>query len=324
MESARARVGRVAVQTPLLESRDLSSALGFKLLVKAESLQTTGSFKFRGVANRILRGAETEHAKEFLTWSSGNHGAALAEVCRLVGSHATVVVPPWIPAEKAANIEARGGAVVRAPKHENIPEFSMELASKIGASVVSAYDDIDVIAGQSTAISEAIMQLKRRKDSFDADAVIVPCGSGSLAAGAALVLSETPSIRLIGAEPVNAADTKASLEVGRPIPGPSAGATICDALRNSKPGGMAFGLLKDVVSKIVLVEDREVEAAMRLIFEKFKLVTEPSGAIAIAAALNESRMLRGLVVIALITGGNIGALSFGNVLAAAAAAELAT
>jgi threonine dehydratase len=310
VKRASLRVGPAVLKTPLLESATLNDMLGFRLLVKIESLQRTGSFKFRGALNKLLYLRETRLPAQVLTWSSGNHGAALAEAARLLGIKATVIVPPWIPALKVNNIQSRGAAVVFAPTAHHIVEFGVALAAKLDAVVVSAYDDVQVIAGQSTLVSDVLADVDRLAGNVRPDTVIVPCGGGSLAAGAGLALRGMPNVSIWGAEPVAAADTNASVAIGRRVAADSARATICDALRNSRPGELAFGLIKNSLSRIILIEDCEVQSAMRIIFEQFRIVAEPSGAIAVAAAIREAVSLGGTTTVAIVSGGNVSAAGF--------------
>ncbi|ODP32956.1 threonine/serine dehydratase [Pandoraea sp. ISTKB] len=311
LDEASKRISPFVVATPILRSDHLNKQLGFNLHVKAECLQRTGSFKIRGALNKVLQCYRDSKPGHLLTWSSGNHGAALAEVARMLNVPATVVVPPWIPRAKVDNIRIRGGDVVFSKPDDDIPALGRALAHDLKAMVIPAYDDVSVIEGQATVTLEVLSQFAEYSEGTSPDALLCPCGGGSLLAGARLAVDQHKT-RLFGVEPQNAADTKISLIENRICKDPDASATICDALRNPHPGTMTFELMKDAVQDILLVDDESVEAAMRLLFEHFKLVTEPAGAITVAAALSKSQRFHGLNVVAVVSGGNVSVETFAN------------
>ncbi|VVE75332.1 threonine ammonia-lyase [Pandoraea sputorum] len=315
LETASARISSFIQTTPLLKSDYLNDRLQCNLFIKAENLQRTGSFKIRGALNKTLASTSDESASHLLTWSSGNHGAALAEVAQDLGIPASVVVPPWIPQVKVDNILSRGASVYTASDTQDVVEMGKSLAARLGAVVIPAYDDISVIDGQATVTLELLSQFSETNNGSAPDALIYPCGGGSLIAGAALVVGHSP-IALLGAEPTAAADTKRSLLAGEPCEAPDVGITICDALRNRRPGALTFDLMRQSVRDVLLVDDACVEAAMRVLFRHFKLVTEPGGAIAFAAVLSEIRSFRDKSVVAVISGGNVSHEQFAKVIQA--------
>ncbi len=305
------RIAPFIQPTPTLKSDHLNDFLKCNLFVKAECLQRTGSFKIRGALNKTLLSNASSPSHHFVTWSSGNHGAAVAEVARLLGVPATVVVPPWIPQAKIDNIVSRGAGVLFASAGENITELGNTVARELDAVVIPAYDDISVIEGQATVTLELLSQFSDHNGGTDPDVLLYPCGGGSLIAGASLALGHSP-IELIGVEPKSAADTKISLSENKVCEDPNASATICDALRNPRPGALTFELMKQSVHEVMLVSDAEVEAAMKVLFEQFKLVTEPGGAIAVAAVLSKPQRFRDKDVVAVVSGGNVSPTTFFN------------
>ncbi|AKM33134.3 hypothetical protein AB870_22890 [Pandoraea faecigallinarum] len=298
------RISPFIQSTPILKSEKLNEFLKCNLLIKAECLQRTGSFKIRGALNKILLSAHEASPKHLVTWSSGNHGTALAEVARMLKIPATVVVPPWIPSEKIHNILSRGADVLSAADGQDIAKLGHEIARDLGALVIPAYDDIAVIEGQATVTREMLSQFSALQPGMTPDAFLYPCGGGSLIAGAALATVDL-DIPIIGVEPEAAADIKISLSKNRICKDPKARATICDALRNPRPGKVTFELMKNAVSDILLVDDKRVQTAMGMLFEHLKLVAEPGGAIAVAAVVANPHKFEGKNIVAVVSGGNV-------------------
>ncbi|VVE54563.1 serine dehydratase [Pandoraea pneumonica] len=310
INSAYETIQPYIVRTPLLSSRRLNDQLRCSLFVKAECLQHTGSFKFRGALNKILSVTRRAFSPHLLTWSSGNHGAAVAEVARLLGIPATIVAPPWIPEAKKNNIRCRGAKLHVAGSVIDIASFGTEMAADLGATVIPAYDDPFVIEGQASVTLEVLKQFEAQCGRAVPDVIVLPCGGGSLAAGAALAVEDEPNIRLIAAEPSSAADTKISLAAGRPCKDPNAGPTICDALRNPLPGAETFEIMKRSVRDVHVLDDKAVLDSMRVLFEHFRLVSEPAGAIALAAVLSNFESLEGQNVVVVVSGGNVSRTTF--------------
>lgn len=310
---AQKRLSGVVTATPVVRSEEIDRQLGFQLFVKAENMQKTGSFKFRGAMNMILRAPEARR-HHLLTWSSGNHGIAVAEAARLTGAQATILVPSWVSHAKLDAIRSRGAAVIKVEAVGSIASIGIRRAMEIGALVVPSYDDEYVIAGQATVITEALQQMS---EGFSAtpDTVIVPCGGGSLAAGAASALSEPEGdIDLYGAEPEACCDTFWSFRSGYRVPAPTGRETICDALRNRRPGSLTFSVLRRRLKDVVLVSDDNVREAMKLLFHSYKLVAEPSGASAIAASIRHRETFKDRVVLAVLSGGNVTMSAFSTTL----------
>jgi threonine dehydratase len=242
IRAAAERLAGVAVRTPLLEAPLLNAQIGGRLLIKAEPLQRTGSFKFRGAYNRMSLIPEAERAKGVVAFSSGNHAQGVAAAAGILGLPATVVMPSDAPAIKRANTEALGAKVVLYDRHRDDRDaIGAEITNRTGATIVRPYDDPAIIAGQGTVgleIAEQVTALGVRPD-----AVLVCCGGGGLVSGTALALSETlPGVPVWCVEPEQFDDTRRSLEAGQRQTNPSDARSICDALLSPTPGVLTFEL----------------------------------------------------------------------------------
>jgi threonine dehydratase len=305
IRAAAERLAGVAVRTPLLEAPLLNAQIGGRLLIKAEPLQRTGSFKFRGAYNRMSLIPEAERAKGVVAFSSGNHAQGVAAAAGILGLPATVVMPSDAPAIKRANTEALGAKVVLYDRHRDDRDaIGAEITNRTGATIVRPYDDPAIIAGQGTVgleIAEQVTALGVRPD-----AVLVCCGGGGLVSGTALALSETlPGVPVWCVEPEQFDDTRRSLEAGQRQTNPSDARSICDALLSPTPGVLTFELNRQLLAGGLAVSDVEVRSAMRASFEHFKLVVEPGGAVAIAAALSGKIAVAGRTIVAVASGGNV-------------------
>ena len=305
IRAAAERLAGVAVRTPLLEAPLLNAQIGGRLLIKAEPLQRTGSFKFRGAYNRMSLIPEAERAKGVVAFSSGNHAQGVATAAGILGLPATVVMPSDAPAIKRANTEALGAKVVLYDRHRDDRDaIGAEITNRTGATIVRPYDDPAIIAGQGTVgleIAEQVTALGVRPD-----AVLVCCGGGGLVSGTALALSETlPGVPVWCVEPEQFDDTRRSLEAGQRQTNPSDARSICDALLSPTPGVLTFELNRQLLAGGLAVSDVEVRSAMRASFEHFKLVVEPGGAVAIAAALSGKIAVAGRTIVAVASGGNV-------------------
>jgi threonine dehydratase len=306
--AARARLhGRVHV-TPLLTANSLSRP-GARLLLKCENLQKVGAFKARGALNHLLLLPTERRARGVLTYSSGNHGAALAWAARELGIAATVFVPEDIPAGKRAAIEGYGGAVVAAGRTSRDRKQACEAAAaKGGGAIVPPFDDPWIVAGQGTCGLEIVEQ------AGDLARVLVPVGGGGLLAGTALaVRSLRPGVEVVGVEPEAAASMQSALASGRPVE-ISVGETIADGLKPVAVGALNHALAARWVTKIVTVTDDAIRAAMRLLIERMKLVVEPSGAATVAAWLALPESQRAGATVAILSGGNVDAARLARLL----------
>lgn len=297
--AAAARIAPHALVTPLLRSRGLDALAGCTLAFKGEHLQRAGAFKFRGACNAVWALPDAVAARGVVTHSSGNHGGALALAAATRGMSCHVVVPADAVRAKLAAIAAYGAVLHRcAPGIAAREAACAEIQTASGATLVHPYADPLVIAGQGTAALELLAE------AGDLDALVVPVGGGGLAAGTALTLAaRAPGCRLFLAEPRGAADTQASLACGELVTDlvPD---TLCDGLRGTL-GAPGFSLLRERGAEVILVDDADTVAAMRLLWQRLKQVVEPSSAIAIAAVLGQRERFAGQRVGVVLSGGNV-------------------
>lgn len=297
--AAAARIAPHAHVTPVLRSHSLDAIAGCELFFKCENLQRAGAFKFRGACNAVFALDDVDAAHGVVTQSSGNHGAALALACKIRGLALTVVVPEGASAVKLAAIADAGARVVRcAPTMAARNATTEALLADTGAVLIHPFDNAHVIAGQGTAVLELL------REYGDLDALLAPVGGGGLLSGSALsARALRPQIAILGAEPTDAADAHASLQEGRCITDRVAN-TVCDGLRGHL-APRTLQLLQRHTDGILLVEDARTVEAMRLLWERLKLVIEPSGAIGLAAVLSERERFAGKRVGIVLSGGNV-------------------
>jgi threonine dehydratase len=301
IEAAAERLRAVTVRTPLLESEALSERAGGRVLLKAECLQRTGTFKFRGAYNAISQ----VDAAAVVAYSSGNHAQGVAAAARLLGKAATIVMPADAPAIKIENTRAYSAEVrLYDRQRESRERIGAEIAARTGAALIRPYDDPRIIAGQGTAGLEVAEQARDRDVRLDL--ALVPCGGGGLIAGCALALTEAfPGIAIYAVEPAALDDTRRSLEAGdRQVNAPEAN-SICDALLVPTPGELTFAINRRVLAGGLTVSDDEVRGAIALAFRQLKLVLEPGGAIALAAVLSRKLSLSGRTAAVMLSGGNV-------------------
>jgi threonine dehydratase len=298
---AAARLAGRARRTPVETCATLDRLAGRALFFKCEHLQKVGAFKFRGALNAVLSLPEEAAGRGVVTHSSGNHAQALALAARLRGIPAHLVMPSTAPAVKRRAVEEYGGRVV--PCEPTLPAREAAAAAvrqQTGATLIHPYDNADVIAGQGTVALEFFEQVP------DLDAIITPVGGGGLLSGVCVAAKALkPGIRIFAAEPAGADDAARSLAAGKLIPqtGPK---TIADGLLTSL-GELTWPILRDHVEAVVTVSEEEIVRAMRLAWERAKLLIEPSAAVAVAAALAESfRGRAGLGRVGVVlSGGNV-------------------
>jgi threonine dehydratase len=301
VEAAAGRLRGVAVRTPLLESEALNQRAGGRVLLKAECLQRTGSFKFRGAYNTISQIASSA----VVAYSSGNHAQGVAAAASLLGKAATIVMPADAPAIKIENTRAYG-AVVRLydRQREAREEIGAEIAARTGAALIKPYDDPRIIAGQGTAGLEIAEQA--RDLGAAPELALVPCGGGGLIAGCALALTTAfPGIAIYAVEPDGLDDTRRSLEAGERVANAPGATSICDALLLATPGELTFAINRQLLAGGLTVSDDEVRGAIACACRHLKLVLEPGGAVALAAALAGKLSLAGRTVAVMLSGGNV-------------------
>ncbi len=299
LEAAQVLSG-IAHRTPVATSRTLDARLGGAGFLKCENLQRMGAFKFRGAYNAVSRLTLAEKRRGVLAYSSGNHAQAIALASRLLGAKATVVMPKTAPAIKRLATEGYGAAIVEYdPKTQDREEVAAAIRRDGDPVLIPPYDHFDVIAGAGTAAREL----------FDTtgglDVLLVPCGGGGLLSGSALAARAlSPRCRIIGVEPLAGDDATRTFHSGtlQKVHNPD---TIADGARTPSLGELTLPLVRANVDDMVTVTDAELVAAMRFAWERMKLIIEPTGALGLAAALNEDMDLAGARVGVIISGGNV-------------------
>ena len=302
VRAAAKRLAGVAHRTPVLTSASIDRRVGASVFFKCENFQRAGAFKFRGAYNAIASLTESQKRADVVTFSSGNHGQALALAARLHGVAATIVMPADAPANKIAATRDYGGNVIFYDRtKEDREALARDLASKRGLALIPPFDHPGVIAGQGTAAAELFEEVG------ELDYLFVPLGGGGLLAGSALAARAlSPGCKIIGVEPENGNDGQQSLQLGRVvnIPVPD---TIADGARTTHLGRITFSIIREHVDEIGTATDRELIDAMRLLAERMKMIVEPTGALAAAAALRGDAALQGNRIGVLISGGNVDA-----------------
>jgi threonine dehydratase len=315
IRAAAARIAGQAVLTPLLESPAVNARLGGRLLIKAEPLQRTGSFKFRGAYNTLSQLSPEGRRKGVVTWSSGNHAQGVAAAAQVLGIPALIVMPKDAPAIKIANTRGYGAEIVLYDRiRESREDIGTRIAGERGATIVAPYDEPHVIAGQGTCGLEIAAQAKARE--IRLDAVLVCCGGGGLTAGCATALAaESPDTKIYAVEPAGFDDTGRSLTAGHRVANAPEAKSFCDALLAPTPGELTFAINRRLLAGAFAVSDREAAQAMAVAFADFKLVVEPGGAVALAAVLSGKYAIKGRTVAVVASGGNVDRETFSQALA---------
>ncbi len=300
VQAAADRLQGVAHRTPVATSRTLDARLGARLFLKCENLQRAGAFKFRGAYNAIARLSPDERKRGILTYSSGNHAQAITLACRILGAQATIVMPENAPAAKRRATEGYGARIVAYdPATANREEIAEGLRREGDPVLIPPYDHEDVIAGQGTASKELIEEVG------ELDVLLVCCGGGGLLSGSALsARALAPRCRVIGVEPELADDATRSFKTGtlHTVSNPS---TIADGARTPSLGRLTFPLVLENVDDMVTVSDDDLVHAMKFVWERMKLVVEPTGVLGLAAALRGKVEVAGRRVGVIVSGGNV-------------------
>ena len=306
VRAAARRLEGTAHRTPVLHSRTLDARVGARVLIKAECMQRTGSFKFRGAYNKISSLSHEERTRGVAAFSSGNHAQAVALAARLHGTSATIVMPEDAPALKLDATRGYGAEVVTYDRYnEDREAIGTRLAEERGLVLVRPFDDPLVIAGQGTAALELL------DETGELDVLVAQVGGG-LIAGCATVVA--PGARVVGVEPDDGDDTKRSLESGTRTEIPVS-RSIADALQVPKPGEITFDINRRLLDSIATVSDADLIEAMKFLFERMKLVAEPGGAAGVAALLaGEIDIEPDTTIGVIVSGGNIGAARFSELL----------
>ena len=312
IQAAAARISPYTHRTPLLTSRTLDEMTGVHVLLKCENLQKVGAFKARGACNAVFSLSDKEAAKGVVTHSSGNHAQALAYAARKRGIPASIVMPRTAPKVKVEAVRGYGAQITFCePNLEARTAAAEEIISRTGATMVHPYNDARVIAGQATCALEIIQagqivggQSEGKPLAEMPSVIMCPVGGGGLTSGTALAARYfSPTIKVIAAEPAGADDAWRSFTSRSFVPQTSPH-TIADGLLTSL-GSLGFGIILETVSDIVTVSEESIVAAMRLLWERCKLVVEPSGAVPLAALLEGKGAPKGSTVAIILSGGNV-------------------
>ena len=306
VQNAAQRLRGHAIETPLLENTLLNSLAGRRVLVKAESLQVTGAFKFRGAWSALTDLDETTRARGVLAYSSGNHAQAVAYAANRLNVPAVIVMPNDAPALKLANTRAYGAEVViyDRPGGESREKLGQELADSRNLTLIRPYDHAAVIAGQGTCGLEIASQA--RAAGIEQAEVLVCCGGGGLTSGIALALEQqAPGFVVRPVEPEDGDDVCRSLVSGQRETNPRTPESICDAIVTPSPGELTFPILKRLCGAGITVTDDQALQAMAVAMLRYKVVAEPGGAVALAAALFAADNSTHDTVICVVSGGNV-------------------
>jgi threonine dehydratase len=313
IEAAAERLRGHAHLTPVVTSATLDERVGAEVFVKCESFQRAGAFKFRGAYNAIACLTDDQRRRGVATYSSGNHGQAVSLAAREFGVPATILMPADAPASKVAAVRSYGGEVVTYDRYaEDRKALGEQLAAAGGMALIPPYEHPDVIAGQGTVGLELMTQ------AHALDVVVAPLGGGGLMAGVSTAVRALRSdIKVFGVEPAAADDHAQSMAAGERvrIPMPR---TIADGLAVDSPGELTFSINRRLVDEVVLVTDEEIVAAMGFLFDRMKIVVEPSGAASVAAVLSGRLPLAGRRVGVVISGGNVDTARFVDLIGAVA------
>ena len=318
IEAAAARLAGHARVTPLLSSPFLDDIAGRRVFVKAECLQHTGSFKFRGGWSAVSALPDAQRKRGVIAFSSGNHAQGVALAAKLHGVPAVIIMPADAPRMKIDNTRALSAEVVLYDRAKDDRDaLGAQLATARGLTLIKPYDDPQVIAGQGTTGLEIASQAALAGIN-NAD-VLVCCGGGGLTSGIALALAaKAPGLRARPCEPAGFDDVTRSLASGKILRNAALSGSVCDAIVTPQPGEITFPILQRLCGPGLVVTDAEAMQAVALAFSRLKLVLEPGGAVALAAALFRSDQLAGDAVIVVATGGNVDADVFAQCLVAAA------
>ncbi|MBX9776177.1 MAG: threonine/serine dehydratase [Xanthobacteraceae bacterium] len=316
VDAAASRLAGVALRTPLISSPVLDAAVGARVFLKAETLQRTGSFKFRGAYNKLSTIPHERRGGGVVAYSSGNHAQGVAAAAKILGMPAVIVMPSDAPRPKRERTAALGAEVVLYDRdREDRTAIAREIATKRGAVLVPPFDDPMVIAGQGTAGREIIEDLSAL--GLKPDVVVVGASGGGLIAGIALAIkARVPGAKFYSAEPEGFDDTARSFRSGKREINARMSGTICDALMTNTPGAITFEINRKLVGEGISASDAEVGRAVAFAFRELKLVVEPGGAIGLAALLAGKLDVKGKVVVGVLSGGNVDAGLFHQLIAA--------
>jgi threonine dehydratase len=314
IEAAAKRLDGIAVRTPLIHAPVLDERLGARVFLKAETMQRTGSFKFRGAYNKISSIPQEKRAAGVVAYSSGNHAQGVAAAAKLLGMRATIVMPADAPRLKRERTAALGAEIILYDRDkEDRAAIAKKIVAERGATLVPPYDDPLIIAGQGTIGREIVEDLGQLL--LKPEIVVVGASGGGLAAGISLgIKSRVPAAKFFTVEPEGFDDTLRSFASGKREANARMSGTICDALMSNTPGELTFPINRELIGAGITATDAEVAAAVRYAFQELKLVVEPGGAIGLAALLAGKLDVKGKVVVGILSGGNVDAELFAKLI----------
>ena len=305
IKAAEKRLLGVVVKTPLMTNHYLNNRLNAKIYFKLENCQHIGAFKFRGAYNRLVQLNEDKKKSGVVAFSSGNHAQGIALAANILGLQATIVMPTDAPKLKLDGTLRLGAKVVEYDRNrESREEIAENIAHETGATLVPAFEDFDVMAGQGTAGLEIVEQLKSRNENLDI--FLSPCGGGGLLAGTSTAIKGClPSVIIYGVEQEQYDDHARSKLASRRIKIPGNTPTMCDALMATTPGELTWSVNQKTVDDFLVVSEDSVAFAVAFAFRHLKQVIEPGGAVGLAALLDKSINISGKTVAVILSGGNI-------------------
>lgn len=299
IQDAHNRIQPFIHRTPVLTNSSLNEMTGADLYFKCENFQKVGAFKIRGATNTVLQLSKNELSRGVVTASSGNHGAALAMAVSKLGGKTKVVMPNNTPKIKVNNVERNGGKIIWCEPNQSSREKTLKtVLEESGGVLVHPYNNERIIAGQGTAAKELL------EDYPDLDCIVSPVSGGGLLSGSIIsAKSLNFDIQVFGAEPKEADDAFRSLKMGD-IQSNETTNTICDGLR-AQIGSITFPIIQEKVDRIITVSEKEIIESMKLIWERMKIIVEPSSTITLGAVLNEKELFNGKKVGLILSGGNV-------------------
>ncbi|MEP0357072.1 MAG: threonine/serine dehydratase [Paraglaciecola sp.] len=310
IKEAADRIATQAVRTPIIESAQLNADTGARVLIKAECLQRSGSFKFRGAYNRLSQLSQAQRRAGVVAWSSGNHAQGIAAAAQILKIPATIVMPLDAPEIKMQKTKEYGAEIVTYDRYtQSREDIGKALSKERGATLVPSYDDHHIITGQGTVGLEFLEQSLAL--GYEIEQLLVCCGGGGLIAGTASAFSQlSPDTAVYSVEPDSFDDHKRSLISGTRESNAPDARSICDALLAPEPGSMTFPINHALLTAGLSVSDAEVRDAMKYAFSTLKLVIEPGGAVALAAVLAGKLDVKGKTVGVVVSGGNVDPVVF--------------
>ncbi|TPN34623.1 threonine/serine dehydratase [Mesorhizobium sp. B2-3-3] len=316
IRAAAIRLSGLIVETPLIESQELNKRFGGRILFKPETLQRTGSFKFRGAHNKLSSLSEEERSRGVVAFSSGNHAQGVAASAAMFGVKAVIAMPADAPAMKIGNVRRMGAEVVPFDRFRDDRMSVVRPYLDKGMVLVPPFDDPAIIAGQGTIGLELVGQAKALGVSLDA--VIVPCGGGGLTSGISVAVKDaSPGTAVWAVEPEHFDDTRRSLAAGARVSNEPGYSSICDAILTAEPGAITFEINRRNLAGAIAVSDAATAQAMRDAMAHLKLVVEPGGCVGLAALSSGGIELAGKCVAVVLSGGNVDFGTYAEIMAAA-------